>query len=50
MVKAAEARLKKVDEWHLDFAQGEGFNFHVNFSQYIQSSSHWPSRNLPFPC
>jgi hypothetical protein len=27
-VSAAEAGLKKVDQRHLYFAQGQGFNFH----------------------
>ena len=27
-VGAAEARLKKMDERHLQFAEGDGFNFH----------------------
>jgi len=29
-IETAKARLKKVDERHLDFAQGNAFNFHVN--------------------
>src|SRR6267142_2126217 len=29
-IDTAKARLKEMDERHLDFAQGNGFNLHVN--------------------
>ena len=32
-VDAAKTRLEEMDEWHLDFAQGDGFDFHVNSVQ-----------------
>src|SRR6266853_2859835 len=32
-IETAEARLKKMDERHLDFAQGNGFNFHANLER-----------------
>jgi hypothetical protein len=32
-VGTAEARLKKVDEWHPDFAQSNSFDFHWKTNQ-----------------
>src|SRR5215475_966986 len=29
-VSAAKARFKKIHEWHVNFAQGDGFNFHMH--------------------
>src|SRR5579862_2961971 len=43
VVEAAEARLEEMDERHLNFAEGDGFDLHLDFS----SSAAQPLKGRP---